>query len=120
MRVVYTDSLVIGGGLAGLRVAIASKNRGLDTLVLSLIPACLILPWERWDSAGAIAGVAAPLLVLHGEADAIIPFAQGRKLFEAAPGPKRLLAYPGRGHNDLAPAATARDAAAFLGDVLMR
>ncbi|MDJ0521260.1 MAG: fumarate reductase flavoprotein subunit [Planctomycetota bacterium] len=51
MKVVYTDSLVIGGGLAGLRVAIASKNRGLDTLVLSLIPA------KRSHSAAAQGGM---------------------------------------------------------------
>jgi len=55
MRVVYTDSLVIGGGLAGLRVAIASKNRGLDTLVLSLIPA------KRSHSAAAQGGMQASL-----------------------------------------------------------
>ena len=55
MRVVYTDSLVIGAGLAGLRVAIASKNRGLDTLVLSLIPA------KRSHSAAAQGGMQASL-----------------------------------------------------------
>ena len=55
MKVVYTDSLVIGGGLAGLRVAIASKQRGLDTLVLSLIPA------KRSHSAAAQGGMQASL-----------------------------------------------------------
>ncbi len=55
MKVVYTDSLVIGGGLAGLRVAIASKKRGLDTLVLSLIPA------KRSHSAAAQGGMQASL-----------------------------------------------------------
>ncbi len=55
MKVLYTDSLVIGGGLAGLRVAIASKNRGLDTLVLSLIPA------KRSHSAAAQGGMQASL-----------------------------------------------------------
>jgi fumarate reductase flavoprotein subunit len=55
MRVVYTDSLVIGGGLAGLRVAIASQKRGHDTLVLSLIPA------KRSHSAAAQGGMQASL-----------------------------------------------------------
>ncbi len=32
MKVIYTDSLVIGGGLAGLRVAIAAMQRGLTPL----------------------------------------------------------------------------------------
>ena len=38
MNVVYTDLLVIGGGLAGLRVAIGARRRGHDVVVLSLVP----------------------------------------------------------------------------------
>ncbi len=38
MKIIYTDVLVIGGGLAGLRVAIAAKRRGFEPLVLSLVP----------------------------------------------------------------------------------
>jgi fumarate reductase flavoprotein subunit len=38
MNVVTTDVLVIGGGLAGLRVAIAARRRGHQALILSLVP----------------------------------------------------------------------------------
>ncbi|KOR30382.1 fumarate reductase [Achromatium sp. WMS2] len=38
MKLIYTDVLVIGGGLAGLRTAVGAKRRGLETLVLSLVP----------------------------------------------------------------------------------
>jgi fumarate reductase flavoprotein subunit len=38
MNVIYTDVLVIGGGLAGLRMAIAAKRRGHDAVILSLVP----------------------------------------------------------------------------------
>lgn len=55
MKIFYTDSLVVGAGLAGLRVAIESKQRGLDTLVLSLIPA------KRSHSAAAQGGMQASL-----------------------------------------------------------
>ncbi|ARD24007.1 fumarate reductase flavoprotein subunit [Shewanella japonica] len=55
MKIIYTDSLVVGAGLAGLRVAIASKERGLDTVVLSLIPA------KRSHSAAAQGGMQASL-----------------------------------------------------------
>lgn len=39
MQIHYSDVLVIGGGLAGLRTAIGVKRRGLDTVILSLVPA---------------------------------------------------------------------------------
>lgn len=80
-----------------------------------IYPVCRILPWERWDSADVIGGIDLPLLVLHGEEDSIIPVSQGRKLYNSAAGPKRLITYPGAGHNDLPPRAAARDAAEFLG-----
>ncbi|MDY0375106.1 MAG: fumarate reductase flavoprotein subunit [Desulfobacterium sp.] len=64
MKVIYTDSLVIGGGLAGLRVAIASMQRGYDTIVLSLMPA------KRSHSAAAQGGMQASLgASIKGEGD---------------------------------------------------
>src|SRR6476659_9558053 len=39
MKVLYTDVLVIGGGLAGLRMGIGAKRRGHDVVILSLVPA---------------------------------------------------------------------------------
>ena len=39
MKIIHTDVLVIGGGLAGLRLAVAAKRRGHDAIVLSLVPA---------------------------------------------------------------------------------
>jgi fermentation-respiration switch protein FrsA (DUF1100 family) len=55
----------------------------------------------RYDSLARIGTVTAPLLVLHGEDDDIAPVSMGRRLYEAAPGPKDLLVVPGAGHNDL-------------------
>jgi uncharacterized protein len=43
----------------------------------------------------------APLLVIHGERDDIVPVSHGRALFEAAPDPKTLHVIRGAGHNDL-------------------
>jgi fumarate reductase flavoprotein subunit len=64
MKIVYTDSLVIGAGLAGLRVAIASRMRGQDTLILSLIPS------KRSHSAAAQGGMQASLgAATRGEGD---------------------------------------------------
>ena len=64
MKVVYTDVLVIGGGLAGLRVAIGARRRGHDAIVLSLVPP------KRSHSAAAQGGMQASLAnVTKGEGD---------------------------------------------------
>ncbi|MFT7128073.1 MAG: fumarate reductase flavoprotein subunit [Gammaproteobacteria bacterium] len=55
MNIIYTDTLVIGGGLAGLRVAIAARQRGLDSIILSLVPA------KRSHSCAAQGGMQASL-----------------------------------------------------------
>ncbi len=55
MEVIHTDVLVVGGGLAGLRVAIAAKRRGYEAIVLSLVPP------KRSHSAAAQGGMQASL-----------------------------------------------------------
>jgi len=55
MDIRYTDALIIGGGLAGLRSAIATTDKGLDTIVLSLVPV------KRSHSAAAQGGMQASL-----------------------------------------------------------
>ena len=64
MKIVYTDVLVIGGGLAGLRLAIGAKRRGHDALILSLVPA------KRSHSKAAQGGMQAALgNVIKGQGD---------------------------------------------------
>jgi fermentation-respiration switch protein FrsA (DUF1100 family) len=54
----------------------------------------------RYDNLAKVVGLRLPLLVLHGDRDEIVPFVQGRQVFDAAPGPKRFYAIPRAGHND--------------------
>src|SRR5512144_1465535 len=64
MNIIYTDVLVIGGGLAGLCAAIGVKRRGYDVIVLSLVPA------KRSHSAAAQGGMQASLgNAIKGEGD---------------------------------------------------
>ena len=64
MKIVYTDVLVIGGGLAGLRLAIAARRRGHDAIILSLVPP------KRSHSKAAQGGMQASLgNVIKGQGD---------------------------------------------------
>jgi uncharacterized protein len=55
------------------------------------------------------------LLIQHGVLDRTIPFRHGERLFAMAPEPKRLIAYPRGGHDDLPEKHDSyRDLAAFV------
>lgn len=60
------------------------------------VPAFLIA--QRFDTLGSIRRVKAPKLIIHSLDDEIVPFEMGRRLFEAASGPKRFLELKGA-HN---------------------
>lgn len=55
----------------------------------------------RFDSAAKMPRVGAPVLVIHGTRDEIVPFHLGRRLCDLAPGRKEFLPIEGGGHNDL-------------------
>jgi uncharacterized protein len=57
----------------------------------------------RLDSLSKIAAYTGPLLQTHGDADRLVPFEQGKRLFEAANPPKRFIPVAGGGHNDPPP-----------------
>ena len=54
----------------------------------------------RFDSLGRAPQVKCPVLMLHGDADDIVPYGLGQKLFAALPGPKAFVTLPRAGHND--------------------
>ncbi len=56
------------------------------------------LLWDTFDSLSKIRNVHAPLLIIHGTGDTVVPFAQGKGLFEAANEPKEMLSISGVGH----------------------
>lgn len=55
---------------------------------------------DRYPSDQRIGSVSAPVLVIAGSEDSIVPTAQSRKLYDLAPEPKELLVVPGADHND--------------------
>ncbi len=69
---------------------------------------------DRFDSLRWIGRVRAPVLVMHGARDRIIPVAMARALYEAAPEPKQLWIAPDAGHMDLVEAGAMEIAAGFV------
>ncbi len=48
-----------------------------------------------------IGKVTAPVLILHGERDTVVPIAFGERLYALIGAPKRFVRLPGAGHSDL-------------------
>lgn len=104
----YGQSL---GGAVAVDLAAADGARGLVLVrTFSSIRevAAQKFPWipvrlvmrHKLDSISKIGNFHAPVLLNHGEDDVVIPFEFGRKLFDAANEPKRLVVDPGVNHND--------------------
>jgi fermentation-respiration switch protein FrsA (DUF1100 family) len=114
------DSL--GGGVA-LPLALDFPPRGLIlqssfTSIREMarehypfIPRALVP--DAYPTLSRIPELRAPLLVLHGERDDLVPLPHGQALFEAAPEPKRMEVFAGRGHADLVELAGERCAEAI-------
>jgi fermentation-respiration switch protein FrsA (DUF1100 family) len=73
--------------------------RDMARLHYPFIPRALVP--DAYPSLRLIRRLQAPLLMLHGAGDRIVPLMHGEALFEAAPDPKRLEVFAGAAHNDL-------------------
>jgi fermentation-respiration switch protein FrsA (DUF1100 family) len=77
------------------------------------VPAGLLVR-DRFDSLSRIASVKAPILVLQGDRDRIVPPRFGRALYEAAPQPKEGWFVTEGGHEDLARFGALEAVVAFI------
>jgi fermentation-respiration switch protein FrsA (DUF1100 family) len=125
------NRIVLMGESIGGAVAVDLATDGARALVLestfSSLPdvAAYHYPWlpVRWlmrtrlDSAAKIGKFHGPLLQSHCQRDTIVPIQFGRRLFEAANEPKRLITFPTGDHNDFRPAFYYADLAKFLATV---
>jgi hypothetical protein len=78
---------------------------------------------ERYESIGHITKVRSPVQVIAGTDDRTVPLAHSRRLFEAAPVPKRFTQIAGADHNDVALLSGSEmieEIAGFLGEALSR
>lgn len=108
--------LVVWGESLGTGVAVALAARTkVDALILEapftsaadiafsaypFLPVKLLMK-DQFRSDERIGRVRAPILILHGERDRIVPFRYGRALFDLAPEPKRFAPMPLGEHENL-------------------
>ncbi len=79
--------------------------------VIPLLPADSLIQTERFEVISKVATIGAPLLVIHGTTDQLIPCEEGRQLYERAAEPKQLYLVEGAGHNDVSLVAQSEYAA---------
>jgi fermentation-respiration switch protein FrsA (DUF1100 family) len=108
-RLVYMGESL--GGAVALRLAVEapplacvlqSTFTSLREVARQHYPAPLsALAGDAYPNRERIALLRAPVLILHGDVDEIVPVAHAVALFDAAREPRRLRVVPGAGHNDL-------------------
>jgi pimeloyl-ACP methyl ester carboxylesterase len=81
------------------------------------VPVKLLL-LDRYDSVAHASNVTAPVLILHGVQDDLIPIQLARRLYEAIPNLKRFVSYPSGGHVGLLGLGGLDEVHAFLRHVV--
>jgi uncharacterized protein len=109
------DIVLMGRSLGGGVVVDLAARDGTKALILQStftsltdaaadhVPLAPLVMQNHFDSLAKIKKYHGPLLVSHGNADRVIPFAQGKKLFNAANQPKQFFTVPGGDHNTAEP-----------------
>jgi fermentation-respiration switch protein FrsA (DUF1100 family) len=112
----YPQRIALWGESLGTGVAVAlAAEKPVTRLILdapytSTLDVAAALYWflpvrflmkDQCRSDQRIKHVTAPVLILHGELDDVIPIAYGERLFAMVPGEKRMIRYAGGYHVDL-------------------
>lgn len=110
-----SNTIVFGKSLGGGVACEIARGQDLRALVLESTFTSLasvassLFPFAReglgaegaYDSISKLGEISSPVLVIHGDADMLIPFDEGERLFAAAGEPKELFVVRGAGHNDV-------------------
>ena len=103
-RIIAYGRSVGGGSVVDLaaRVPVAGLiMESAFTTAFRVVLPIPILPFDKFRNIDKIPKVSCPVLVMHGQADEIVPFSHGQQLFAAAPEPKLSLWVKEASHNDL-------------------
>jgi uncharacterized protein len=108
--IVFGKSL--GGGVASqistdrnfAGVVLESTFRSIPSVakqLLPMVPIDSLMRDERYDTINRITEIEAPLLIIHGTRDELIPVIEGEAIYAKATEPKELYLVEGAGHNDV-------------------
>ena len=113
---IHPDHMIVYGESIGTGVAVQmateyrfgamvlqSPFRSLIELGQAAYPGLPVdlLQIDRFDSLSKMDRVKLPVLVFHGEKDAIVPFDHGKSILESAAGEKEALFFPDKGHTNM-------------------
>lgn len=111
-----TKQIVLWGESLGSGVAVALATRKpvarviLEAPFTSAVAVAAAHYWylpvgllmkDQFRSDAVIGNVTAPVLILHGARDQVVPFSMGERMFELTKSPKHIVRFLDGGHNDL-------------------
>ncbi len=77
------------------------------------VPARILIR-DKYQSISKINAIGAPLFIVHGDSDRVVPIALGKRLFDAASSPKDARWVRGAAHNDLYDFGAGKDVIDFV------
>jgi len=109
------NNIIIFGRSIGTATALkVSNNRNIRSLILITpltsgkahakatgLGVLSSLAGNAFNNLSKIKNIKAPLLVIHGTSDRVIPFSMGKEIFDAAKTKKKFVKIEGAGHNNL-------------------
>ena len=110
-----SETVLLGKSLGGAVACEIARGRNLEGLILESTFTSLasvareLFPFlsgyspdpDAYNSVSKLPEIHCPVLVIHGDADMLIPVGEGLALYEGANEPKQLYIVKGAGHNDV-------------------
>lgn len=124
--VLYGESLG-SGVVAALATETAVAAVVLEAPYTSIVDIAALRYWfvpvrrlvlDRFDTESRMPGLRAPVLIIHGSDDRVVPVGHGRRLHAAGQGEKRLAVIAGGGHTDLFDHGAVEALDAFVDEVV--